>query len=197
MQDSSPTSVTETLASLRRELNRDLAKYRQARADADREAEELIVSIALVTNTLQSQQILQDLAQLIQQRAHTQIARVVTKCLVAVFEKPYELRIIFEQRAGSTVARLVYYEGEYEIIPKMTSGGVLDVASMALRLIVLVLSNPQTDKVLVLDEPFRMLDATNMPRVAQLLLTLSLEMGVQFVICTHSESLQIGKIVRL
>lgn len=190
-------SVKETLASLRRELNSDLAKYRQAKLDTELESTYLVASIELVQNTLQAQQYLQDLAQLLQQRAHTQIARVVTRCLVAVFDKPYELRIIFEQRAGTTIAKLVYYENDNEIVPRTTSGGVLDVASMALRLIVLVLSQPQCDKVLVLDEPFRMLDSTNMPRVAELLRVLSQEMQVQFIICTHSEALQIGKIVRL
>jgi len=178
-------------------MDRLFNRQEQIETQLAQEQEQLVIVEGTISATLQAQQILQDLAQLVQQRAHTQIARVVTRCLVAVFDKPYELRIIFEQSRGKTIARLVYFEGENEIEPCTTSGGVLDVASMALRLIVLVLSQPQSEKLLVLDEPMRMVDSENMPKMATLIETLSKEMNVQFVICTHNEALQIGKVVRL
>ena len=72
-----------------------------------------------------------------------------------------------------------------------------EVAALALRLAALVLGLPPAQKVLVLDEPFRGVSDANLPRVAELLKTLSADMGVQFVISTHSEMLKLGKVVEL
>ena len=41
----------------------------------------------------EAQELAQHVAQVIQQKAHDQIARVVSRCLSAVFDEPYEFRI--------------------------------------------------------------------------------------------------------
>lgn len=181
----------------RRALNKKIIQKQQAQATLAQETAKLREAQQLVDDTQEAQKVLQELAKTVQQRAHTQIARVVTRCLKAVFQEDIEMAIIFEPARGRTQARLVYFKDGNEIEPSTTSGGVLDVASLALRLIVLVLSLPATDKVLVLDEPFKMVDANNSPRVAALIETLAQEMGVQFVLITHNQNLQIGKVIRL
>lgn len=48
-----------------------------------------------------------------------------------------------------------------------------------------------------MDEPVKMLSRQYTERMGDLLLTLAEEMGIQIVMVTHNEDLQIGKVVRL
>lgn len=146
----------------------------------------------------EARQIIQEVAKTIQEQAHEQIASVVSKCLSSVFEEPYEFKIIFEKKRGRTEARMVFIRDENEVDPLTASGGgVVDIASFALRVACLVLSRPQLRRTLVLDEPFRFVSAEYRERVRVMVETLAKEMGVQFLIVTHIAELQIGKVVEL
>lgn len=146
----------------------------------------------------EAQTIIQTAAQEVQQRVHDRIASVVSRCLSAVFDEPYSFRITFERKRGRTEARLSFVRDGREYEPTTASGGgVIDVASVALRLCCLLLSRPRKRMLLCLDEPMRMLDTERQPRMAELLLVLAEELQCQFIIVTHSESFQIGKVIRL
>ena len=87
--------------------------------------------------------------------------------------------------------------GGYKLKPSLTSGGVLEVASLALRLSSLMLTLPPARKFISLDEPFGALDAENKPRVAALLESLAKELDVQFLIVTHDPTFRIGKVIEI
>lgn len=142
--------------------------------------------------------LVQTLAQSVQQEAHKQIASIVSKCLEAIYDDPYDFRIAFERKRGKTEARLHFVRDGNEVDPMEASGGgVVDVAAFALRLACLILSQPQLRLVEILDEPFKFVSAEYRPRVRALLLTLAQELGVQFVMVTHSQELRIGKVYEL
>ncbi len=146
----------------------------------------------------EAQVIVQDVAQWIQNEAHQKIASIVSRCLGIIFDIPYQFVIYFDKKRGKTEARLMFQRKGREIDPVTSSGGgVLNVAAFALRLASLILSQPPRRRLLVLDEPFAMLSEQYRPRVAEMLLTVSKELGVQIVQVTHSEELEIGKIVRI
>jgi len=146
----------------------------------------------------QAQRIVQTVAQTVQQQAHEQIASVVSRCMEAVFDDPYEFKIVFEQKRGKTEAKLTFVRNEMEIDPMTASGGgVVDVAAFALRLACLIMSRPQKRRLLVMDEGFRFLSRDLRPRVKELLLTLAKEMQIQFVMVTHDEILTVGKVVEV
>lgn len=146
----------------------------------------------------QAQKLTQITAQNVQQRVHNQIASVVSRCLSAVFDEPYQFKIHFERKRGRTEARLVFVRDGEEIVPMQGSGGgVLDVAGFALRLACLMLSKPKARKLLILDEPFKFISSEYRERVSDLLNTLAIEMKIQFVMVTHIPELQTGKVVRI
>lgn len=155
-------------------------------------------------NILQAQKLIQGVAEAIQQRVHDQIANVVTECLKAVFgEYSYEFRIVFEQKRGKTEAKLVFTKDnngntvEIDDVINSSGGGVVDVASFALRLSCLILSIPKRRRILILDEPFKHLSISFREKVSQLIETLSKEMGIQIIMVTHSRRLACGKVVEL
>jgi DNA repair exonuclease SbcCD ATPase subunit len=136
-----------------------------------------------------------EVAQQVQEEAHAKISDIVSHALSAVFDQPYSFKIRFEQKRGRTEAVLVFDRDGVEIDPLTAAGGgVVDVASFALRLSALLLSRPQRRKLLVMDEPFKMLSQEYRPRLKALLETLAKDLGVQMVMVTHDPELRIGAV---
>jgi len=159
---------------------------------------EVAESAERLENSLAARRVFQAVIQAIQRTVHGKIADVVSRCLSSVFDEPYEFRINFEQKRGRTEARLVFVRGGMEVDPMMASGGgVVDVASFALRLACLMLTRPVSRKVIVLDEPFKFVSAEYRGRIRRMLLELSEQMGIQFIVVTHVRELECGKIVRV
>lgn len=146
-----------------------------------------------------AQDILQKVAESCQERAHKQIACVVTECLESVFgDGSYDFQILFDRKRGKTEARLVFVRNGAEIDPLTASGGgVVDVASFALRLACLVLSRPRRRLFLCLDEPLKHLSAEYREKMGEMVLKLSRKLGVQILMVTHVEEFTVGKVVQL
>jgi DNA repair exonuclease SbcCD ATPase subunit len=146
----------------------------------------------------QAQQIVQAVAETIQEEAHDRIAGVVSRCLATVFEEPYEFRIHFERARGRTEAQLVFVRDDEEYNPIDSSGGgVVDVAAFALRLSCLMLARPARRRVVVLDEPFKFVSADRRANVRAMLEGLAADLGVQFIMVTHIDELRCGHIVEI
>lgn len=151
-----------------------------------------------LTEINEAHEIIQLVAQAVQQEAHSQIAGVVSRCMEAVFDEPYEFKINFDRKRGRTEAALTFVREDLEVDPLTASGGgVVDVASFALRLACLVLARPQIRRLLCLDEPFRFVSKDYRPRVRALMEGLAKEMNVQIIQVTHIDELRCGTVVEL
>jgi len=172
--------------------------FRQAKKTYAKERQRTIELEDRLFCAEEAQVFLQQAAETFQAEAHKQIATIVSECLEAIFDEPYEFKILFERKRGKTEARLVFLREGLEYDPMSASGGgVVDVASFALHLSCLMLTQPSKRKLLVLDEPFRFVSAEYRGRIASMLETLAEELGVQFLIVTHMEELKIGKVINL
>jgi len=187
--------MEESLKNWKKLLEKGLAKRKFYIDTITHEKKMLETSIVDSENSNQAQDIIQTLAKTTQEYSHSQIAKIVSKCLSAVFEKPYTVNIEFDKKRGKTEARVVYQQGENKLSPLLTSGGVKDLTSFALRIASLVLSMPKTRKLLVLDEPFKAVSATNRPKIESLLTSLCTELKMQIIIITHDPELNIGKVI--
>lgn len=176
------------LTSQRDAAGATLKRSRRAVADAE----------AYYYDAEEAQGIVQAVAETIQEEAHDRIAGVVSMCLDTVFEDPYEFRINFERARGRTEARMVFVREGQELSPMEASGGgVVDVASFALRLSCLMLARPAVRRCVVLDEPFKFVSVDRRPHVRHMLEKLSLDLGVQFIMVTHIDELRCGHIVEI
>jgi hypothetical protein len=192
-----------TLTKYRSRVDQLLTKKRLAEERVDIERKALKEAILEGGAIEESQDIAQRVAQSIQQQAHQKISSLVTRCLEAVFDDPYEFLIKFERKRGKTEAQLTLIRNGREFgDPKgEVGGGVVDVASLALRLACVMLSKPKRRKLLVLDEPFRNVRGRqNKQRLRQLLLELADELGFQFILNVDAEAypeFALGKIIEL
>lgn len=173
------------------------SKYQTQKEKVKEEEDQLQILKQQHDKLLEVQKISQGVAEAVQESAHKQISDIVTRCLEAVFEgEGFAFSITFEQKRGKTEAKLRLTENGFELDPKVgTAGGVLDVASFALRLACLVLSRPMRSRILVMDEPFKFLDRKTLPRMASMLEVMADEMGIQIIMTTHSKILgRIGNV---
>lgn len=116
----------------------------------------------------------------------------------AVYGKVYAFNIRFEKKRNRTEAILEFVQDGEAMDPlTSTGGGVVDVASFALRLASIVLRKPQQRRLMILDEPFRFVSAEYRGRTRQLLLNLAERFSVQFILVTHMPELHIGQVERL
>ena len=186
------------LVAIRKRLDKSLAKRSIAAGTVKAEKIKLEQVKEHSQNALAAQELLQETSQAVQQIVHQRISDVVTKCLEAVFDDPYQFKIAFVKSRGKTDAKLLFVRRGHELDPLTESGGgVVDIAVLALRLACLSMIRPRLRKLLVLDEPMRGLSPQYHRLVPPLLETLAWEMGVQFVISTNVEAIACGKIVRL
>lgn len=174
-------------------------QYNSAASAFTQEKKELAKSIAREKNAEEARDILQQTGQTVQQQVHDKIANVVSRCLSAVFGKDaYEFKIIFERKRNRTEAKLEFWKDRQEVHPTMGSGGgALDVAAFALRVACLMMTKPPLRRLLILDEPMKFVSKDYRPKVATLIEALAEELGIQFLLVTHDQEFQIGKIIEI
>lgn len=148
---------------------------------------------------IEVQKMIQELASGMQQKAHKQITAVVTKCLQSVFGQDLSFRIKFDRKRGKTQARMVFVRSGVEIKPDDSeSGGVIDLAALALRISCIMLATPKRRRVLVLDEPLRNVHgAEYRERTTEVIESLAKELGFQLLIVTGLDWLRVGRVIQL
>lgn len=181
----------ESVASLQRRVD-------HAKESVKEEEAELRAAEADLSASLQAQQVLSGVAQTVQAQAHKRISSVVSSCLAAIFDDPYEFRIAFEQKRGRTEAKLRFIRDGHEVAPvEASGGGAVDVAAFALRSACVVLHRPRLQRCLFLDEPFKFVSKDYRPAVRSMLEQVCRDLGMQIVMVTHDEALQTGKVIQL
>lgn len=151
-----------------------------------------------VERTEKAQEIIQLVAQAVQQSAHERVSGVVSRCLATVFPDPYEFKIHFERKRGKTEARPVLLRAGREVSPlDGVGGGILDVTAFALRVVYVAATVPKVRPLLVMDEPFKNLSRAYQDSAAKMVETLATEFGIQFVVVTHADAFRIGKVIEI
>lgn len=187
----------------RHQISRLSADHSVASRDVTHESEALGTLTRKQESTEKARFILQSIAQRLQQQAHEQIAKTVTRCLEVVFDDPYEFRIEFEQKRGKTEARMVFIRDGLVLDDPLNEigGGVVDVASFALRLSAILLSRPLRRRLVVLDEPFRYIRGReNRQRVRRMLVELANSLNIQFLLNVDVDAypeFALGKVLEL
>lgn len=182
----------------RRRINLKLDERKYASRIIKSEKSQLEQCRKNLCHIMEAQKILQEVAQSVQQQVHRRISTIVSKCLAIVWDEPYRFIIRFERKRGKTEAVLRFTRKGKEVDPnKAAGGGVADVAAFALRLACLSLRLPKLRQLIVLDEPFKHVDATAQTRIKYMLEMLAKEMNFQFVMSTHSSQLKMGKVIKI
>jgi DNA repair exonuclease SbcCD ATPase subunit len=151
------------------------SKDLSARADAIHERAVLIPEML---------EVLQQFNHQLQSQTFTHFEQVVSSCLAAIFDEPYTFHIVPEIKRQQLETRFEFRRAGEAFDPlSEVEGGVLDVASFALRLAYLSITSNR--KLIVLDEPFKWVDVVNRGRLKSLLEMLCERFNFQIIIVTH------------
>ena len=138
--------------------------------------------------------IIRTVAQETQKLIECHISELVTLALRSVFLNPYSFHLEFIQKRNKSECYFYFERNGHKINPlSESSGGVVDVASFALRIAMWVLSKPKYRNTLIFDEPFKNInDKTREThkRIAQIVKMLSKKLKIQFIIITMIQELE-------
>jgi len=141
--------------------------------------------------------IAQTVAKATQEELEYKLSDIVTASLAAVFPDPYEFKIHFEIKRNKTEARMVFSRDGYEIDPMEASGGgVIEIASLALRIACFLISCPRPAPVFVMDEVGKFISEEYQEEYAKLLTHLADKLGIQFIMITHVPAYEIGNVIK-
>lgn len=185
---------------LQRKLNDKRTTYKIIKSNYEQEKENLEKAKGRLSSAETARELVQEVAQKLQQAVHNQIAGIVSLGLKTVFSEPYTFKINFEKKRGRTEAQLIFERDGLELDPiSAAGGGVIDVAAFTLRVACLSLSKPALRPILILDEPFKNVSKTKgyLDQIPLLLEKLAEEMGLQIIMVTHIEELKVGKVIDL
>lgn len=187
-----------TIQNLRRKLDQKLQSRRLSHGRMQEEKKRLKEEQLNLTNAISAQKVIQEVAKSVQEHAHKRIARLVTKCLAIVFENPYTFEIDFVRKRNKTEAVLSFSRLGQQLEPLDSSGGgVVDIAALALRITCISLKLPKPRKLLVLDEPLKMVSRNYSGKVREMLEMLCEELGFQIIMATHNPSLRTGTVIEI
>lgn len=133
-----------------------------------------------------AQVFIQDVAKKTQERLKYHIEDVVQLAVDSIFPDEYTFSINFDIKYGKTSADLVFTKNGYPLdIMMQAGGGLVDIASLALRIATWSLS--KTDNVLVLDEPIARVQPAELQAIAwDVIKELSHRLKLQFIIVSNS-----------
>lgn len=137
-----------------------------------------------------AQVIIQTVAQETQSQLEYHISDIVTLALDTIFDKPYKFKIEFVLKRNKTECVLLFERNGHTVNPLSASGGgVVNIASFALRVALWTLQAPKSRNTIILDEPFPNLSKGLLPRACDLLQELRKKLLLQFIIVTHLDEL--------
>ena len=135
--------------------------------------------------------VLSEVARLTQERFKDRVEALVTTAIRAVFDRPFEFVLELERKRNKLECQLLVKEGQIEYVPKDDmGGGIVDVISFALRVVLWSMQKPRTRNVLILDEPMKYVGKGELlERAGRMLREISQGLGVQLIVVTHEPQL--------
>jgi len=142
-----------------------------------------------IDSLLQAQLIIQKVAKETQEQLEWHISNLVTLALESIFPNPYKFNVKFIIKRGQTECALNLIDDQgNELSPlDAVGGGVIDVSSFALRIALWTLTKSRNT--MTLDEPFKFVSKSLLPKVAILLKELSQKLKLQMIIVSHLNEL--------
>jgi predicted ATP-dependent endonuclease of OLD family len=123
-----------------------------------------------------------------QEQLKERIESLVNMCLKAVFpNRDYQFKALFEIKRNKMECEFTVLEDGNELSPKDEMGGsILDIISLALKIILWSIEQPRSRPLIILDEPFRFTGKL-VTKAIGIVKEFSHKLGIQFIINTHSD----------
>ena len=179
------------LENLKIQIEQKRGRFQQLQSDK-KEIELSIFNLEEERNKIEkSRNIINMVAKQTQEQFSLKISDLVSSALESVFDNPYTFHAEFVNRRNRTECDLYFVRDGYRRSPMDASGGgVVNVASSALRIGLLMLSRYR--KVLILDEPTKDLHSKKLKkRMSNFLKEVTKKAGIQLLVFSGDEDAEL------
>ena len=142
-----------------------------------------------VENLIKARYILGEVARLTQENFQAKVEGLITMAIASVFDRDFKFKLHLERKRNKLECRPVIVENEHEYSPEDDmGGGIVDVISLAWRVVLWTMEKPRSRNVIILDEPMKnMGDLVSLG--GKMLKEISEKLKIQFIIITHDQEL--------
>ena len=142
-----------------------------------------------IDNHIKARVILTQVGKLTQEKFKRRVESLVTLAIRSVFDREFDFILNFEEKNNQVTCTPMIYDGDKEYIPKDDmGGGIIDVVSFALRIVLWSMESPRSRNIFILDEPFKNTGAL-ISKAGEMLKHLSSELNFQVILISHDEEL--------
>ena len=175
-----------TLAQYKQKLASAEGKLQLLTEQRDSYIEQCTSQKKVLEHLEKAQAFIQEIARKTQEHLKYHIEDVVQLAIDAIFPDEYQFFLEFSTSYEKTEANLVFEKKGYPVnILKSAGGGLVDIASLGLRIACWSLS--KNDNVLILDEPVARIQPAELQAVAwDIIKELSHRLKLQFIIVSNS-----------
>lgn len=141
-------------------------------------------------NNVKARDIVAAINVIAQEKLANIIEELTTKALQTVFDETYSFKIeskICRNKAEATL--FVVIDGKEHSLKDDLGGGVIDVVSFSLRIIMWALDCKKRSNTIILDEPARCVSRDKINLFGEMLQQMSKLLGIQFIIVSHESEL--------
>jgi len=145
-------------------------------------------------SAMKARTLMSEASRLTQIRVKERIEGLVTLAIRSVFDRDYHFILNIEIKRNKSEIQLLVQEGGKEpYVPKDDQGGgILDVISYALRVVLWSLENPRSRPLFILDEPMKWTGVL-ITRAGRMIKEISEKLGIQVLMVTHDpELMEVG-----
>lgn len=142
-------------------------------------------------NYTKARWVLTEVAKLTQERFKAKVETLVTMVIQSVFDRPFKFSLEFTRERNRFVCTPKVMEGDYEYIPKDDmGGGIIDLISFALRIVLWSVERPASRNTFVLDEPMKFVGKGELlMKAGKMIREISHKMNCQIIMVTHEPEL--------
>lgn len=176
---------------LRNRLERKKGEKYQVEKNLKNYKQKKITLKRSLIHSQKAQVIIHEVVKKIQEKLQYQISDLGSLAISSIFPDPYVLKCDFVSKRGKVEAEMFFEKNGNLTDPlASTGGGVVDVASMALRFSFWALRTPRTRPIILLDEPLKWLKGGDLPeKGSEMIKKISKRLNLQIIMVSHDPDL--------
>jgi DNA repair exonuclease SbcCD ATPase subunit len=129
-------------------------------------------------------------AKISQKETKKQIEYLVTLAIRSIFDREFTFKLDFQEKANKVYAVPIVIDGKHEFtnLKEDLGGSMVDIISLAFKIVLWSMEIPRKRPLFIIDEPFRFTGRL-VKKAGYMLKYLSKELGFQVVMVSHDEEL--------
>jgi DNA repair exonuclease SbcCD ATPase subunit len=179
---------TQTINDFVKEVN---TKYKLLNEQLFFKQKDIVNSKQLYNDLVEARLILSEASRATQMQFKEFVESLVTLAIQTVFvDEGYKFLVEFDLKSNHSIINLLVQQGDKEAyVPEdEQGGGLLEILSFALRIVLFELEKPRSRNIFVMDEPFHFCGALT-PLAAKMMKEISSKLNIQIIMVSHDSRL--------